>query len=389
MSMVVALIVIVFGSVLFHLYSPWWATPLASNWAQMDNMLTITFVITGIFFVALNLFLVYTLIRFRHREGSRATFQTDNPKLERWLIGGTSAAIIALLAPGLFVYAEYIHAPKDALIVDVLAQQWQWRFRLSGSDGKLAATDMRFVTPANPYGIAPTDPNGQNNLIISDGELHLPLGKPVKMLLRSNDVLHDFFVPPFRARMNIVPGMVSSFWFTPNKLGRFEAMCAQLCGIGHANMRAYVVVEPPADFEKWLKAQTSFAASQHPVPNPDLTNPSLAKSDSGIAEPLSIQGKSLYLAKGCVACHSVDGSKGVGPSWQGLYGKNESMADGTSALVDVSYLKNFIREPSARVVKGYAPIMPKIELTENELAALVAYIQTLTPTTTVANKVQP
>lgn len=369
MAMVVALIVIVSGSVLFHFLSPWWSTPLASNWQQMDDMLTITIAITGVFFVVLNLVLIYTLIRFRHRAGSRAAFQTENPRLERWLIVGTSAGIIALLAPGLFVYAEYIRAPRDALQVEVLASQWQWRFRLPGAGGKLGATDISFVTAANPYGIAPNDPDGQDDLIVGNGELHLPLGKPVKLQLRSNDVLHDFFAPPFRARMNIVPGMVGSFWFTPTKTGRFEAMCAQLCGIGHANMRAYVVVETPAEFEQWRQAQQTFAASLRP-----------ARAGAGDAgQPLAAQGRSLYLSKGCVACHSTDGSKGVGPGWQGLYGKTENMADGGTALVDEAYLNAAIRDPAARVVLGYAPIMPKTELGEAELASLVAYIRSLAP----------
>ncbi|MCU6434484.1 cytochrome c oxidase subunit II [Undibacterium sp. Jales W-56] len=370
MAMIVALVVIVFGSVLFHLLSPWWATPLASNWHQMDSMLTITVLITGLFFVVLNLFLVYTLIRFRHREHSRAVYEADNPKLERWLIIATSAGIIALLAPGLFVYAEYVQTPRNALVVDVLGQQWQWRFRFAGSDGKFGASNVRLATASNPFGIAANDPSGQNNIIISNGELHLPLGRPVKMLLRSNDVLHDFFVPPFRARMNIVPGMISSFWFTPTKAGRYEAMCAQLCGIGHSNMRAYVIVEPVADFEKWLKAQPTFAAGLSQTRN---------KPEADASNPLVAQGKALYLSKGCVACHSVDGSKGVGPGWKGLYGKTETMSDGSTALVDAAYLKKFILEPTARVIQGYAPIMPKIELTETELAALVAYIQTLDP----------
>lgn len=369
MAMVIALIVIVFASVLFHILSPWWATPLASNWQQMDNMLGITFVITGIFFVVINLFLVYTLIRFRHKEGHSASFEADNPKLERWLIAATSVGIIALLAPGLLVYADYIQAPKNSLIVDVLGQQWQWHFRFAGSGGKLAATNMRLVSASNPYGIAANDPSGQDNIVISNGELHLPLGQPVKLLLRSNDVLHDFFVPPFRARMNIVPGMVSSFWFTPTKVGRFEAMCAQLCGLGHSNMRAYVVVEPAAEFAKWLKAQPTLAAQ------------SAAKLQETqlVDAALPAQGKTLYLSKGCVACHSIDGKPGVGPSWKALYGKTEKMADGSSALVDASYLKDFILNPSARVVLGYAPIMPKIELSEAELEALVAFIQSIDP----------
>ncbi len=183
-------------------------TPLASNWQQMDDTLSITLLITGIFFVVINLFIVYTLVRFRHRDGSKAEFQPYNRKLEHWLIGITTVGIMALLAPGLFVYADYVRPPPNALNVEVLAQQWQWRFRLPGSSGKLGQSDVRFVNSANPFGLDPADPAGQDNILVGGTELHLPLGRPVKMLLRSNDVLHDFFVPPFRARMNIVPGMV-------------------------------------------------------------------------------------------------------------------------------------------------------------------------------------
>src|SRR6516225_6881244 len=113
MTMAVVLLVIVVGSVLFHLLTPWWTTPLASNWQTMDDTLTITLVITGVFFVAINLFIVYTLFRFRHREGRRASHEPENRKLERWLIAGTSIGIAALLAPGLLVYANYVRSPPD------------------------------------------------------------------------------------------------------------------------------------------------------------------------------------------------------------------------------------------------------------------------------------
>lgn len=369
MAMAIALIVIVAAAALFHLFSPWWATPLASNWRQMDDTLTITLVITAFFFIVIHLFVVYTLLRFRHRKGSRAAYQPDNRKLERWLTWGTTLGIMALLAPGLFVYADYINAPHDALVVEVLGQQWQWHYRFPGASGRLGGTDARFVSAANPFGLDPKDPAGQDNILVSGGEMHLPLGKPVKLLLRSHDVLHDFFVPPFRARMNIVPGMITTFWFTPTKAGRFEAMCAQLCGIGHSNMRGAVVVEDEAAFHTWLKAQPTFALTMA-APRADGAPVGPAGADT-----LVTQGKALAQSKGCVACHTVDGSPGVGPTWKGLFGKTETMADGSTAHVDADYLKNFIRNPAARTVKGFAPIMPKIDLSDAELAALVAYIQ--------------
>jgi cytochrome c oxidase subunit 2 len=362
MSVVVALLVLVVGSVLFHLVTPWWTTPLASNWRQMDNTLTITLAITGAFFVVINLFVAYTLWRFRHRPGQRAAFQADNKKLEHWLIGLTSIGVIGLLAPGLVVYADYVHPPADSLQLEVLGQQWQWHYRFPGTAGKLGGSDARFVSAANPFGLDPSDPAGQDDILVAGNEVHLPLGRPIKVLMRSHDVLHDFFVPPFRARMNIVPGQVTSFWFTPTQAGRYEAMCAQLCGVGHHNMRGFVVVEDEAAFQAWLKTQPTFAL----MLAPPVTGPAAAPAAQGLA---------LAQSKGCVACHSVDGSSGVGPTWRGLYGKTETMVDGSTALVDDTALRSDIREPQARVVKGYPPVMPKIDLSDEELEALVAYIR--------------
>ena len=375
MAMAVALILIVAASVLFHFFSPWWATPLASNWRQMDDTLTITLIITGIFFVVINLFIVYILLRFRHREGRQAAYKPENHKLERWLVIATSVAIMGLLAPGLFVYAAYVTVPANARDVEVIGQQWQWRFRYPGPSGKLGRSSVALISPANPFGLDPTDPAGQDNILINNNELHLQVDQPVRMLLRSLDVLHDFYAPPFRARMNMVPGMITSFWFTPNKIGRYEVLCAQLCGVGHAGMRGYVVVEDAASYQKWLKTQPTFAQSMAP-PAPTVA----AAAGAAVAaagDVLALQGKALSESKACVACHTVDGTPRVGPTWKGLYGKTETMENGATALVDETYLKAFIRDPQARVVKGFAPMMPKIEMSDAELAALVAYIKSI------------
>jgi len=374
-AVALVLLLIVVASLLFHWLTPWWLTPLASNWQRMDDTLTVTVLITGAFFVAIMLFLIYTVWRYRHRSGQRAAYEPENPRVERWLIGATTVGIVGLLAPGLAVYADYVHPPQDALVLEVLGQQWQWHYRFAGLSEKagtkgserLGGTDVRFVAPDNPFGLDPADPAALDNVLVTGNEVHLPIGRPVKVLLRSNDVLHDFFVPPFRARMNIVPGQLSTFWFTPTTAGRFEAMCAQLCGVGHPNMRGFVIVEPEADFRAWLAKQPTFAMA--------LAARAAAPRST---DPLVARGGALAQSKGCVACHSIDGRTIVGPTWKGLFGKTETLVDGSSAKVDDEYLKRFIRDPAARPIKGFAPVMPKVDLSDAEVDALVAYIKAQT-----------
>lgn len=393
MALALALVLIVVGAVVFHLLSPWWLTPIASNWQQMDDALMLTLVMTAVVFVVINLFVAYAVVRFRHREGVRASAEHGNKTLEWWLIAATTVGIVVLLAPGLSVYARLITPPADAMQFEVLGQQWQWHYRLPGRDGKLGRTDVRHMSATNPFGVSPDDPNGQDDLLVEGQEIHVPVGRPVRVMLRAQDVLHDFFVPQFRTRMNMVPGMVTSFWFTPTTTGRFEVMCAQLCGIGHFNMRSYVVVEDAAAYAGWLAAQPTYARLNLPAGGgtggplagaaagtgaaAGSADTVAATTAAGSAGEAARQGQLLAQARGCVACHSVDGSAGVGPSWKGLYGRMETMADGQAVQADDAYLKQSITDPKARVVRGYAPVMPQQQLSTAELDALVGYIRTL------------
>ncbi|VVE54643.1 Alternative cytochrome c oxidase subunit 2 [Pandoraea iniqua] len=367
MALPILLIVIVVAALAFHFWSPWWLTPLASNWRQMDDTLTITLVITGVAFVVINLFVAWAVFRYRHRDGHRAAYEPHNRRLEAWLIGITTVGIVAMLAPGLLVYAKLINPPSNAMVVEVVGQQWQWRFRLPGPDGRLGSSDPAYVTADNPLGLNPKDPANQDNRIVDAPELHLLVGVPVKLLLRAKDVLHDFYVPPFRTRMNMVPGMVTQMWLTPTQTGRFDILCAQLCGVGHSNMRGVVVVDDRPAYDAWAAKLPTFAALQ------------AQHAGASAMNPLAAKGKLLAQAKGCAGCHSVDGSAGVGPTWHGLYGKTETFQDGSSAKVDDAYLATFIRNPTARVPKGFAPIMPQLDVSDADLAALIAYIKTLAP----------
>ena len=260
-ALVVVLVVV--GSVLFHLVSPWWWTPIASNWGMIDDMMGLTFWVTGAGFVAVLLFMAYCLFRFRHQEGRRSAYEPENQKLEAWLARVTTIAVFILLAPGLLVWGQFITVPKDAMEVEAVGVQWQWSFRFPGADNKLGSSDPRFVDSTNPMGLNPADPSGQDDLLVTSGDMHLPLGKPVKVLLRSLDVLHDFYVPEFRAKMDLDAGNGHLFLVHSHaQIGEFEILCAAFCGVGHAHMRGKVVIEPDGDYETWLSAQTSFAQSR-------------------------------------------------------------------------------------------------------------------------------
>ena len=252
------LVLVAVGSVVFHFMSPWWWTPIASNWSYIDHTLIITFWITGVVFTAVVLFTAYCVFRFRHQEG-RVLYEPENKRLEWWLTIVTGVGVAAMLTPGLFVWNQFVTVPADATEFEVVGQQWQWSFRLPGKDGRLGTSDIRNVSSDNPLGLNPNDPNNRDDVVIVGDDLHLVVGKPVKALLRSIDVLHDFFVPQFRAKMDMVPGMVTYFWFVPTRTGTFEALCFELCGIGHPNMRGKVVVETESDYQAWLKKQKTFA----------------------------------------------------------------------------------------------------------------------------------
>jgi len=258
MRVAIVIALLVFGSILFHIFSPWWMTPIASNWGSIDNALIITLYICAIAFVGLNLFLALALLKYRAREGHKAHYEPENVRLEKQLTLWTGLGIAGMLAPGLLAWHEYVTVPDNAAVIEATGQQWQWGFRFPGPDGVLGTAAVAHMTPDNSFGINPKDPHGRDDILVETNELHMPIGKPVKMVLRSKDVLHDFYVPQFRAKMDLVPGIVTYFWMTPTRTGTFEILCAELCGVGHHQMRGTVVVEEQAAFDAWLAEQMTF-----------------------------------------------------------------------------------------------------------------------------------
>jgi cytochrome c oxidase subunit 2 len=353
MPLAIIIILLVVGSVIFHVVSPWWFTPIASNWEMMDNTVKLTFWVTGFVFVAVNLFMAYSIWRFRHRSGNKAEYRPEDKKLEWWLTIVTTLGVAALLTPGLFVWAKFVTVPDDATVVEVMGQQWNWSYRYPGKDGALGATDTKLMTPDNPFGIDPKDPKGQDDVLVQSQELHLPIGKPVKILLRSRDVTHQYAVPQFRVKMDMVPGMVTYFWFTPTRTGSFNVLCEQLCGIAHWAMRGRVVVEEQAAYDAWLAQQATFA--------------SIAALKAGDATA----GAASYAV--CTACH--------GPDAQGNPALNAPKLAGQSGWYLTRQLNDFkhglrggdSRDSFAQQMVGMAATLADDTAVRN----VVAYVESL------------
>ena len=255
-AIIFALIIV--ASIIFHFWSPWWWTPVASNWGNIDDTIVLSFWVTGAVFVAVCLFMSYCVWAYRYRPDRKAEYKPEDKKLEFRLTWLTALGVAALLAPGLVVWNKFITVPENALKIEVVAYQWGWNYRLPGADGVLGKTSIGLVSDDNPYGLDISDPNSKDDIIVMDADLHLEINQPVKVELRSLDVLHNFYVPQFRAKMDMLPGIITYYWFIPEKKGDYEILCAEYCGTGHYAMRGKVLVDEEKDYSNWLAKQISF-----------------------------------------------------------------------------------------------------------------------------------
>lgn len=277
------------------------------------------------FFLLIAGLAIYSAVKFRYRPGVVTPHITHNTKLELiWTI----IPLILVIMIFFWGFKSYLVAqvpPADAVEIQVTAQKWNWTFEY---------------------------PDGNRAL----NELHIPLGKPVKFVMSSQDVIHDFYVPDMRVKHDILPNRYTEEWFTPTVAGKHHVECAEYCGKGHSDMAATIYVDNDADYQKWLET----GGVDPKMPLPEL-------------------GALLYESKGCATCHSIDGSKGTGPSWKGIYGTQQPLSDGTSVLADENYIRESIMVPGAKIVKGYENVMPVFQglLRDRETNALIAYIKSL------------
>ena len=279
MFVALALFLVTIGSIAFHFWTPWWWTEVASNWGNIDGTIILTFWVTGAVFVAVCLFMSYCVWKFQYKSDRKAEYKPENSKLEWILTILTAAGVCALLAPGLVVWSKYVNVPEEAVDIEVMGQQWYWNYRLPGEDGILGLTDLRNITDENPFGINLDDPNGLDDVLIMADDLHIPLDQPIKVNLRSIDVLHDFYIPQFRAKMDMVPGTITYYWFTPIRTGNFEILCMEYCGTGHYAMKGRVLVDEQKDYEEWLSEQMTFEEMVASNGNTELIKLALNKKE--------------------------------------------------------------------------------------------------------------
>ena len=299
-----------------------------------DNLYIFLLWLSVFFFILVVGGMLYFAVKYRASSGAKPRYITGDHTIEViWTIVPT-ILLMVIFAWGWSVYKAMITPPVDAMEIRVIGKQWLWQFQYD--DGRTTV-----------------------------GELYVPAGKAVKLIMSSEDVIHSFFIPDFRVKQDVVPGMYSSVWFESKVPGEHQVYCAEYCGASHSLMLAKIYALSPEDWTAWKKGKT-IAKAGEPVGSAEL-------------ESLPEQGKKLVAAKGCVACHSDDGTTKIGPTYKGLYMSDVELTDGTKVKADENYIRESIVKPQAKIVKGFNPIMPTFQglVSEPEMNAIIAYIKSL------------
>jgi len=291
---------------------------------EIDNLYLGIIAITAFFAVVVVIFVVYFAIKYRDDTGEKvgAPITGSVPLELGWSL------IPFFISIGIFVWASIVffhivRAPDQTLEVYSTGKRWMWRFQ---------------------------HVDGQREI----NELHVPVGRPIRVVFTSEDVLHDLFIPAFRVKADAVPGRYSAIWFEPTQVGQYHIFCAEYCGTRHSGMIGTVFVMEQADYQTWL-------------------------SGGGTAGGTMLQqGQTLFTQLACVTCHLADGS-GRGPSLVGVFGSKVALEDGSTVTADESYLRESILTSQAKTVKGYEHVMPTFQglINEDGVAALIEYIKSM------------
>lgn len=247
--------------------SPWWL-PLPENVStfghKVDGLFWMIFYVTGFFFILTEVALIWFVFRYRRRQGEKATF----------IHGNRMAEIIWTVIPGVILFSMAVYSagpwseikrqipPEDqALVIEVMARQFEWHARYPGPDGKFGAVKLELAGAENPFGRDEDDPAGKDD-IVTINDLHIPVGRKILIKLGSRDVIHSFFLPHMRVKQDALPGTTIPVWFEATRSGEYELACAELCGLGHYKMRGLLTVHSKEEFESWLKEQAGALPSR-------------------------------------------------------------------------------------------------------------------------------
>ncbi len=300
--------------------------PSASTFAtEMDALYFFIVAVCTFFAVLVTLLVVFFTVRFRRRDAHAVGADIHGSlALE---LGWTFIPFVLAMVMfgwGAKVFFDLSRPPRDAMEIFVVGKQWMWKVQ---------------------------HPDGTREI----NQLHVPIGRPVRITLGSEDVLHDFSLPAFRVKMDAVPGKLTTLWFEATQVGTYHIFCAEFCGTNHSGMIGEVFAMEPHDYEAWLAGGRTTGT---PVEN----------------------GERLFADLACITCHKAD-STGRGPSLLGVFGSTVELADGRTVVADENYFRESIMNSQAKVVKGYQPIMPPFQgmVSEENLLQLIAYIKTLKP----------
>jgi cytochrome c oxidase subunit 2 len=302
---------------------PLWPEQASAMASHVDALYIFLLIVTGMMTLLIFACLIYFAARFRYRPGVRAEQIEGSTPLEITWSVIPFLIFMVIFAWGAAVYFKERTPPADAAEVYVVAKQWMWKLEHA---------------------------EGQREI----NELHVPVGRDIKLIMTSQDVIHSFYVPAFRMKQDVLPGRYTVEWFRATKPGIYHLFCAEYCGTQHSGMVGSIVVMEPAQYEAWI--------------------------NGGSTGPLSASGEKIFAELGCSTCHRTD-SQGRGPNLQGVFGKPVQLEDGRTVTADENYVRECILDPGARRVKGFQPIMPTFQglVSEEQVNALVAYIKSISP----------
>jgi cytochrome c oxidase subunit 2 len=301
---------------------PLWPARASTGAGNVDALYIFLILLSGFMCVAIFTMIVLFALRYRRQHGRAAEQIEGSTALEvTWSLVPLGIFMV-IFAWGAFIFFQERTPPRDATEIYVVAKQWMWK--------------LEHV-------------EGQREI----NELHVPVGRDVKMIMTSQDVIHSFYVPAFRIKQDVLPGRYATAWFRATKPGVYHLFCAEYCGTQHSGMIGQVVVMEPAQYEAWL-------------------------GGGGTTGSLASNGESVFQQLGCATCHRSD-TQGRGPNLSGLFGKPVLLEDGRTVVADENYIRESILSPSAKVVKGFKPIMPVFQglVSEEQLTELVAYVKSL------------